>query len=649
MFGNYAAQAGVIAGTAGSSPNIIQPSITWNFSGVIVLDFDPPGIENFNDRPRINIWRDVNGQPDFNYLRFVSGGKDLLSPSPTGNLIIEPWGNRNTGTITFPSTSIGNNVLAGVDLFTHNFAPPVNLIPPISEWTIDNTSVTGEIKYQYRFKTGQKYPNVVIELDYLSNCKPVNIPSCNPSLNVLIFVGTGSNGCPIFSCRSRDSLTSFIERGSLYNPQTSWQSGLGNAQFGVWNIVTGSGSFRNIQFASNVSPAGRTSVGTSAFFLVGNSGSISTGHRIDLNLVNFMNTGSRLALDVSYAWNAGTREIIFRGINNTFAQYRFFHGNVNDELRYFRSGVTNGSPGILTNGLQLTGMAFNRAFNYELIHLGTGMQLNVRSPNTSLNQNLIYTDIITGNINFNTLITGISFVVSNLPNILQVDYFNYGIFFNNIVYDNLPPSPTELFARNVSTTSFLLNWRDVFSATGYRLDIATDNNFNNYLPGYSNRFITGTTHNITSLTKSTNYFARVRSVNTYGTGAFSPVLNVKTFENILNLNFADFGAAPCAKATILNYLNNSNFQQQIYVRGSLDDDLIVNGVIYESGLYPYPWGGLMTCPYSPPINGAHTITPFITTLSPNQTLLLENISYHGNLGYSFNVYIASGNINTQFI
>jgi hypothetical protein len=638
MFGNFAGQAGIIASNSISSPNIIEPSLTWNFSGVVVLDFLPPGLENFNDRPRINIWRDVNGQPDFDYLKFVSGGLNMLSPAPTGRLI-QPWGNRNTGQITFPRTSIGENIIAGVDLFTHNFAPPVILSPPIQEWVIDNTSVVGEIKYQYRFKTGQKYPNINIELDYLNQCKPVNIPSCDPIKEVLIFIGTGTNGCPIFSCRDRETYATFSEAGVLYSPTTTWNNGTGRANFGVWNIITGSGAFRSIPFLSNNFPAGRPSIGNNVFFFVGNSGSISTGHRIDFNLIERMTKNSKLSLDISYGWNAGRREVIFRGANNNVAQYRFFHGNVNDELRYFRSGITNGTPGLSTNGVQLTGSAFTRAFNYELIHLGTGMQINVRSPNTGPNQNLIYSDTVNGTIDWSRFITGISFVTSNLPNISQVDYNNYGIYFNNIKYQIFPGIP-ELFAKDISTVSYTLSWNDIISATGYNFDVATNIDFTNFLSGYSNRTVNTIVNNvnITGLNGGTSYFARARAINSNGTGEWSNILETKTFSSINRYQYSNWGASNCSTQEVFSYTNTTQEPQILKIQGLVDDDLLINGIIYESGMYPYPWGLLMTCPYSHPINGAHTITPTGINVDPNSTVTVEAFSYQGNLAYDIEVF-----------
>lgn len=629
MFGNFAAQAGVIASNLISSPNIIQPTLTWNFNDVIILDFSPPGLQNINDRPRINSWRDNAGTPDFNYLQYISGGRKMLSPSPTG-ILLEPWGNRNTGIYKLPQTSIGGNKIAGIDFFTHNFSLPTNISPSLGQWTTDTTSVTGEVKYQYQFKTGIKYPTINIELDYKNNCKPVNIPACNPITQLLVYVGTGiTNGCPIFSCIERSSFTSFLENGIIYN--NDWNQGTGKALFGIWNFISGSGSFRNI---SNSTQLGRSSIGDQSFYIVGNTGSLETGHTVDFNLFKPIESGSSLSFDVNYAWNAGSREVIFRG-NNNFQQYRFFHGNLNDELRYFRSGIINGSSG--TGNVLITGDAYLKSFNYKITNLGTGMQMDVTSSGFHINP--IYSDRVTGlNINWSNFVTGISFIV-NTKNIPFVDWFNYGIYFNNIKYDSISLPVTQLVSNNITFNSAQINWNEVYGATGYRLDVSMDSNFNNYLAGYNNKAITATQETVQNLTRNTNYYARVRSVNNVGTSINSPTLNIKTAYESINLvrnvpNIDTMGDVNgCQRLEILNYVNTSAVNINYNIVGVVDDDLVINDNIYEAGLYPFagwPVGGL--CGQTGPVNGAHAITPYNGILSPGQSLKLEAVSYDNPSG-----------------
>jgi hypothetical protein len=92
-----------------------------------------------------------------------------------------------------------------------------------------------------------------------------------------------------------------------------------------------------------------------------------------------------------------------------------------------------------------------------------------------------------------------------------------------------PAAPTALNATNRTATSFTANWSSVSDATGYRLDVATSASFVNYVPGYKNLDVGKTTsRNVTGLTKTTNYFYRVRAYNGNGTSPNSNVIKVKT-------------------------------------------------------------------------------------------------------------------------
>ena len=92
-----------------------------------------------------------------------------------------------------------------------------------------------------------------------------------------------------------------------------------------------------------------------------------------------------------------------------------------------------------------------------------------------------------------------------------------------------PPAPRALKATNVTATSFTANWRAVSTATGYRLDVATDSSFVNYVPGYQDLDVGNVTnYNVTGLAARTTYFYRVRAYNSNGTSPSSNVVQVKT-------------------------------------------------------------------------------------------------------------------------
>jgi phosphodiesterase/alkaline phosphatase D-like protein len=81
----------------------------------------------------------------------------------------------------------------------------------------------------------------------------------------------------------------------------------------------------------------------------------------------------------------------------------------------------------------------------------------------------------------------------------------------------------------VTATSFTAKWQNVSGATAYRLDVATDSSFVNYVPGYQDLDVGNTTsRNVTGLIPNTNYYYRLRAYNGNGTSPNSNVIHVKT-------------------------------------------------------------------------------------------------------------------------
>ncbi len=105
----------------------------------------------------------------------------------------------------------------------------------------------------------------------------------------------------------------------------------------------------------------------------------------------------------------------------------------------------------------------------------------------------------------------------------------YGAEIDFTTSGGAPPSPpTALAASSITGTSCVANWSAVSGANSYRLDVSPNISFSSYVAGYNDLTVTSTNQSVSGLSVSTNYYYRVRAVNTSGTSSNSGTITVTT-------------------------------------------------------------------------------------------------------------------------
>ena len=111
-------------------------------------------------------------------------------------------------------------------------------------------------------------------------------------------------------------------------------------------------------------------------------------------------------------------------------------------------------------------------------------------------------------------------------------YSKFANFYPQIrqyINSGTPSAPIANPATFVASTSFRANWRSVIGATGYTLDVATNNSFTNYVTGYHNLNVgNALSRSVAGLSPSTTYYYRVRAFNGNGTSGNSNVVHATT-------------------------------------------------------------------------------------------------------------------------
>jgi len=132
-------------------------------------------------------------------------------------------------------------------------------------------------------------------------------------------------------------------------------------------------------------------------------------------------------------------------------------------------------------------------------------------------------------------------------------------------------------ATDITSNSFVANWDAANNATSYFLDLSTDNDFTDYVPGYENLQI-GTSLNaeFTGLNENTEYFYRIRVE--YGTylSQNSNIISVSTTESGINNIYEDKIKIYAGNGNIIiysNLINQPKLIQIFDIRGKLINEI----------------------------------------------------------------------------
>jgi hypothetical protein len=190
--------------------------------------------------------------------------------------------------------------------------------------------------------------------------------------------------------------------------------------------------------------------------------------------------------------------------------------------------LTTSSPPSIFDTTNVTSTSFRIEWNQPIG--ATSYAIDV-----SLNSN--FSNFVTGYQNriINTRNITISNLSVGIPYYIRVRSINsngfYSIYSITYIQYTLPAIPNGLSISSITDDGFNLSWNLTPGAISYRVDISTDSNFDNFIPGYNNQTVTTRNIDINNLNSNTTYYIRVRSSNFAGE---TLLLGIKIFYSLSN-------------------------------------------------------------------------------------------------------------------
>ncbi len=153
--------------------------------------------------------------------------------------------------------------------------------------------------------------------------------------------------------------------------------------------------------------------------------------------------------------------------------------------------------------------------------------------------------------------------------------YNQNIASNQNNVQTTAGAPTATDATLQTTSGFTANWETVDGAASYKLDVATDMNFNDFVTNYQSKSVSSNTEAVTGLSSATEYFYRVRAVNSESQeGANSNFIEANTLctaptatnaSDVEGIQFnANWNEQTGASSYILQVSTLSNFSSTVY-------------------------------------------------------------------------------------